>query len=83
MQSRLAARFAGGEVIGAVVGVAVRAQVRVGLRAPLGVVHAVDDASQLPSVLSQHAIQAPAALRRLALPCVPADTVRLGDFHSR
>ena len=36
------------------------------------VVNAVDDAPQLPGLVAQHAVQAPAALLRLALPRVPA-----------
>jgi hypothetical protein len=46
--------------------------VRVGPRAPLGVVHAIDDAAQLPAVLAQDPVQAPTAFLCLALPCIPA-----------
>ena len=82
LQRGLAARLAGLQVGGGVVDVAVGAQEGVALRGPLAVVDAVDDAAQLPGLVAQHAVQAPAALLRLALPRVPAATPDNGSISA-
>ena len=64
--------FALRQVMLTVVPVAIRSEVGVVLGAPLAVVNAVDDAAQLPAVLPQAPVQAPAALLRLAFPGIPA-----------
>lgn len=48
-----------------------RGRVRVGRRVPLGCIHAIRDAIKHMLTRLQHAVQAPAALRRCYLPCVP------------
>ena len=72
------------QVVLAVIPVAIRPEVGVVLRAPIAVVDAVDDAPQLPAVLPQAPVQAPAALLRLALPGIPAcmaQALRMEVFH--
>ena len=72
LQGFFAARLALPQSVLVVVDIAVALQVLVLLRAPLIVVHAVHNASELPAAVPEDGIQPPAPLLGLAFPGIPA-----------